>query len=111
MKKARIGELEEFVLLSVIYLQDDAYGVEIKRELEQRLKKSFSIGSIQSNLKRLQEKGFLTSEFGEATKKRGGKRKRIYEATPYAIKTIAKLREIRTGLYSSLLLNIQDAEG
>lgn len=108
MKKTKLGELEEFVLLAVIYLKESAYGVEIRRELEERLKESFSIGSIQSTLKRLQEKGFLISEFGEATQKRGGKRKRIYQATPVAYKAIAQLKEIRSGLYSSLPLTIQE---
>ena len=76
MKKTKLGEFEELVLLAVAALRQDAYGVEIKRELETRLKEKLSVGSIQSALKRMEEKGFLTSEFGEATLKRGGKRKR-----------------------------------
>ena len=84
MKKTKLGEFEELVLLTVAVLQEQAYGVEIKRELENRLNQKLSVGSIQSALKRMEEKGFLTSEFGEATQKRGGKRKRIYATTPYA---------------------------
>jgi len=102
MKKTKLGEFEELVLLTVAALQDDAYGVEIKRELEQRLRERLSVGSIQSALKRMEEKGFLTSEFGEATQKRGGKRKRIYSATPYAHKVLAEMKEIRAGLWSSI---------
>lgn len=102
MKKTKLGEFEELVLLTVAALQDDAYGVEIKRELEQRLKTRLSVGSIQSALKRMEEKGFLTSEFGEATQKRGGKRKRIYKATPFAHRTLAELKEIRAGLWSAI---------
>jgi PadR family transcriptional regulator, regulatory protein PadR len=102
MKKTKLGEFEELVLLTVAALQQDAYGVEIKRELEERLKEKLSVGSIQSALKRMEEKGFLTSEFGEATLKRGGKRKRIYTATSYAHKVLAEMREIRSGLWSSI---------
>ena len=102
MKKTKLGEFEELVLLTVATLQQDAYGVEIKRELEDRLKETLSVGSIQSALKRMEEKGFLTSKFGEATQKRGGKRKRIYTATPYAHKILAELKEIRAGLWSSM---------
>ena len=65
MKKTKLGELEELVLLTVASLQEEAYGVEIKRELEARLNEKLSVGSIQSALKRMEEKGFLTSEFGE----------------------------------------------
>jgi PadR family transcriptional regulator, regulatory protein PadR len=102
MKKTKLGEFEELVLLTVASLQDEAYGVEIKRELEERLNEKLSVGSIQSALKRMEEKGFLTSEFGEATLKRGGKRKRIYSATPYAHRVLAELKEIRANLWSTI---------
>jgi len=102
MKKTKLGEFEELVLLTVAALQEDAYGVEIKNELEKRLKEKLSVGSIQSALKRMEEKGFLTSEFGEATQKRGGKRKRIYTATPYAHRVLADLKDIRAQLWTSI---------
>lgn len=102
MKKTKLGEFEELVLLTVATLQQDAYGVEIKRELEERLKQKLSVGSIQSSLKRMEEKGFLTSQFGEATQKRGGKRKRIYATTSYARKVLEEMKEIRAGLWSSI---------
>ena len=102
MKKTKLGEFEELVLLTVAALQQDAYGVEIKRELEDRLKEKLSVGSIQSALKRMEEKGFLTSRFGEATQKRGGKRKRIYAATPYAHRVLAEMKEIRASLWDAI---------
>ena len=102
MKKTKLGEFEELVLLTVASLQQEAYGVEIKRVLEERLKERLSVGSIQSALKRMEEKGFLTSEFGEATQKRGGKRKRIYAATPYAHRVLSELKEIRAGLWDTI---------
>src|SRR5215510_16080875 len=102
MKKTKLGEFEELVLLTVASLQANAYGVEIKRELERRLREKLSVGSIQSALKRMEEKGFLTSEWGESTQKRGGKRKRIYSATPYAHRVLEEMKEIRAGLWSSI---------
>jgi DNA-binding PadR family transcriptional regulator len=102
MKKTKLGEFEELVLLAVAALQEEAYGVEIKRELESRLRDKLSVGSIQSALKRMEDKGFLTSEFGEATQKRGGKRKRIYKTTSYAHKVLAEMRDIRAGLWQSI---------
>jgi len=102
MKKTKLGEFEEFVLLTVAVLQEEAYGVEIKRELERRMKHRLSVGSVQSALKRLEEKGFLKSHLGEATQKRGGKRKRIYTITKYAEKVLAELKEIRAGLWESI---------
>ncbi|WP_422080525.1 PadR family transcriptional regulator [Ulvibacterium sp.] len=102
MKKTKLGEFEELVLLVVVVLQDDAYGVRIKKELEHRLGETLSVGSIQSALKRMEQKGFLTSEFGEATQKRGGKRKRIYTASRQAHRVLTEIREIRAGLWSSM---------
>lgn len=104
MKKTKLGEFEEMVLLVVILLQEEAYGVEIKRELEARLKERLSVGSIQSALKRMEEKGFLDSRLGEATQKRGGKRKRIYTATPHAHQVLEEIREIRQGLWTEIKL-------
>jgi PadR family transcriptional regulator PadR len=102
MKKTQLGEFEELVLLTVASLQAEAYGVEIKRELETRLKTNLSVGSIQSALKRMEEKGFLTSEFGKATERRGGKRKRIYSTTSYAHRVLSEMKEIRAGLWDSI---------
>lgn len=102
MKKTKLGEFEELVLLTVAALQQDAYGVEIKRELETRLKETLSVGSIQSALKRMEDKGYLTSEFGEATQKRGGKRKRIYATTSSGRKVLEEMKAIRAGLWSSI---------
>lgn len=105
MKKTKLGEFEEMVLLTVILLQDEAYGVEIKKELENRLDEQLSVGSIQSALKRMEQKGFLTSEFGEASNKRGGKRKRIYTATPHALKVLVEIKEIRQGYWTNIALD------
>ena len=102
MKKTKLGEFEELVLLTVAVLQDEAYGVEIKRELEERLNEGLSVGSIQSALKRMEQKGFLTSAFGEATQKRGGKRKRIYTATPYAQSVLKEMKDVRARLWEAI---------
>lgn len=102
MKKTKLGEFEELVLLTVVVLQDEAYGVAIKAELEERLNETLSVGSIQSALKRMEEKGFLTSEFGESTLKRGGKRKRIYTSTPYAQRILKEMKDVRARLWDSI---------
>lgn len=102
MKKTKLGEFEELVLLTVIVLQEEAYGIAIKKELESRLNTSVSVGSVQSALKRMEEKGYLSSVFGEATKKRGGKRKRIYSITPVALRVLSELRDIRANLWQSI---------
>ena len=88
--------------MTVVVLQHDAYGVEIQRNLEERLNERLSVGAIQTALKRMVEKGFLTSELGEATQRRGGKRKRIYQATPYAHRVLREMKDIRAQLWHAM---------
>lgn len=85
--------------MSVIVLKEEAYGNEIQRQLESLRKERLSSGAIQTALKRMEEKGFLTSQWGEATNERGGRRKRIYEATPYAHDTLQEIRSVRDQLW------------
>lgn len=103
MKKTKLGEFEELVLLTVLALREGAYGVAIKRELENRLNDQLSVGSVQSALKRMEEKGFLTSEWGEAAKVRGGKRRRIYEATASGKQVLEEMKSIRASLWTTII--------
>ena len=102
MKKTRLGEFQELILMTVIILQEEAYGNEIQRDLEERLKERLSMGAIQTALKRMEEKGFLTSKWGEASQKRGGKRKRIYAATPEAYQILQEMKDIRSQLWAAM---------
>ena len=102
MKKTRLGEFQELILMTVIVLQEQAYGNEIQRDLEERLDERLSVGAIQTALKRMEEKGFLTSKWGEASQRRGGKRRRIYAATPEAYQTLQEMKDIRSQLWSAM---------
>ncbi len=103
MKKTKLGEFEELVLLTVLALREGAYGVAIKRDLESRLNDQLSVGSVQSALKRMEEKGFLNSNWGEAAKVRGGKRRRIYEATAKGELVLEEMKSIRASLWSTII--------
>lgn len=94
-----LGHLEESVLLMVMILEE-AYGVSVAEAYEKNTNNSISIPAIHTVLKRLEGKGMVKSSMGEATPERGGRRKRIFEATPYGYKVIAEIRENRTRLWS-----------
>jgi PadR family transcriptional regulator, regulatory protein PadR len=81
MSKSYLGEFEELVLLTVALLNDEAYGVSIQHEMEERCNRSVSIGALHSTITRLEEKGYLKSWVGGATAERGGRSKRYYEVT------------------------------
>ena len=108
MKRNRLGEFQELVLMTVVVLGEKAYGSEIQRDLEERLDERLSIGAIQTALKRMEEKKFLTAEWGEATQKRGGKRKRFYSATPYAHQVLREMKNVRSQLWNEMSLGLAD---
>ena len=102
MGKTYLGEFEEVVLLTVAILHGEAYGIAIIDEMESRLKRSVSIGALQTVLRRLEGKGYLKSEFGEATKVRGGKRKRYFNVTNLGKKILRKAKEQRFVLWNAI---------
>ncbi|MBK6264393.1 PadR family transcriptional regulator [Marivirga sp. S37H4] len=102
MKNVHLGEFEEIVLLTVVILKDEAYGIAIIDEMEKRLKRTVSIGALQTVLRRLEKKGFLVSELGEATKVRGGKRKRFFSITAYGKNVLTETKEQRMGLWNAI---------
>ena len=102
MKRYALGEFEEVVLLTVGVLYDHAYGVAIKDEIEKRLERRVSVGALQSALRRMEDKGYLISRFGEKTSARGGKRKRFFNITAYGKKALEQTREVRNGLWGDI---------
>jgi len=67
-----LGEFEQLVLLAILRLGPNAYGMTVRREIEKRAGRTTSIGSLYLTLDRLQQKGLIRSELGEATPERGG---------------------------------------
>ncbi|MEJ7644941.1 MAG: helix-turn-helix transcriptional regulator [Chryseolinea sp.] len=102
MKKIQLGEFEEVVLLTVGVLHGNAYGVTIKDEIERRLDREVSIGSLQITLRRLEAKGFLKSKQGESTENRRGRPKLYFEITAYGKKAIAYTKASRDDLWKSM---------
>jgi len=104
--KTYLGELEELVLLTIATLGDEAYGVSIQQDLENRCNRSISIGALHSTITRLEEKGFLKSWLGGATQERGGRSKRFYELTQAGKKAVAEAKNVRDELWSLSKINL-----
>ncbi len=102
MERLHLAEFEEIVLLTVAILHGDAYGVAIKAEIEQRLTRKVSVGALQTSLRRLEQKGFLESQLGEATKVRGGKRKRYFTVTQLGKKAMSHTMDMRQRLWAAI---------
>ena len=76
-----LGELEQLVMLAVIRAGDDAYGVSIRREIEERGGRALTLGTVHKTLSRLEDKRLLDSHTGDPTPVRGGRRKRVFSVT------------------------------
>ncbi len=94
-----LGEFELSVLLAIVHLGDGAYGASVRHEIESRIDRDVSIGALYTALDRLERKGYVTSEFGDATPQRGGRRKRMFTATPAGIRALRSARRTRDRLW------------
>lgn len=102
MKAYQLGEFEEIVLLTVGVLYPEAYGVALKDEIESRLKRSVSVGALQSALRRMEQKGYLSSREGEPNAERGGKPKRFFTITAYGKKALEHSKDVRMELWNAI---------
>lgn len=100
--KYSMGEFEELVMLTVAVLHGNAYGISVKEEIESRLKRKVSVGAMRTALQRLEDKGYLESEFGESTAIRGGKRKRYYKVTIQGKKALDFVMNSRRKLWDAI---------
>lgn len=101
-----IGEFEELVLLTVAALDENAYGVAIKEDIEQRTDRSISIGSLHSTITRLEEKGFIKSWLGDPTQERGGRRKRYFQLTNQGKVALRNVKALRDELWDLSKVNL-----
>lgn len=110
MKKYRLGDFEEIVLLTVGILHGQAYGVSIKDEIENRVDRKVSVGALQTTLRRLEKKGFLASKHADPSPARGGRPKLYFTMTSSGRKAIEYQRHTRSILWNALPEVILDLE-
>lgn len=102
MKGTYLGEFEELLLLVILILAEEAYGVSIKEEIFHRTQRSISRGALHTSLTRLEKKGYIQSAFGEATPVRGGRRKKYYQLTQEGKTVLESVRTMRESLWSAV---------
>ena len=91
-----LSDFELVVMLVLLRLGDDAYGVPIARELEEQMEREVKLGSVYATLERLERKGLVASELGEPTQERGGRAKRYFHVTRQGMHEIRKTRQVLT---------------
>ncbi len=88
-----LGEFEQIVLLAVLRLGENAYGVPIRQEIESRTKRSISIGALYSTLDRLEAKSLVSSTFSDPRPERGGRARRYFRVEPRGVRALQRTRE------------------
>jgi len=101
-RRSFLGEFELMVLLALIRLGDQAYGVPISREIEQRSGREVALGSVYASLERLEEKGLVASRLGDPTAERGGRAKRYFRVTESGLQAVRETQRALVSLWHGL---------
>jgi PadR family transcriptional regulator PadR len=98
-----LGSLEEQVMLTVARTAPDAYGMNVRRELEAVSGREIAIGSVYATLDRLEAKGLVTSE---RTAGADALSRRIFSVTPFGVRSLELTRETRDRLWAGVRLRV-----
>ena len=88
MLREHLGRFEHLLLLAVVRLGDDAYGVTIRNEIEHCTGREPAPGALYTTLDRLEEKGLVRSQMGDPTPERGGRAKRYFAVSGKGVKAV-----------------------
>lgn len=103
-----LGEFEQLVLLALVRLGAEAYGVAIRDEIEMQTSRDVTLGAVYTTLLRLENKGYVSSRLGEPSPQRGGRRKKFYrpeaEGRRVLVASLRALRRMTRGLTPRLEL-------
>lgn len=97
-----LGHLELIVMLAVLRLGQDAYGVPVAAEIAHRTGREMLLGSVYSILERLESKGLVSSRLGEATAERGGRAKRYFTLTADGLRELHATQRALEALWEGL---------
>lgn len=102
LKRTFLGQMELMVLLALVRLGDDAYGVPISKELRNTAGTEVALGRVYAALERLEQKKFVLSTLGDSTPERGGRAKRYFRVTPRGLRALQATRTALTNLWSGM---------
>ena len=99
-----LGEFEQVVLLAILRLADDAYGVTIRHEITTCTEREPAPGALYTTLDRLEEKGLVASKYGDPTPERGGRARRYFTVTARGVRAVARAQRAYQRLLQGLVL-------
>ena len=97
-----LGEFEQLVLLAIMHLDGEVYGVPIVDEIERRTGRAVAPAAVYVTLRRLEEKGLLSSKMSTPTAERGGKARRCVKVTKAGIDSLREARQVLDSMWKGL---------
>ena len=105
MTQRSLGDFEQLLLFAILRLRDDAYGVTIRKEIEERAGRFVSAGAIYTALDRLESKGLVRSRLGDPEARRGGRARRYFEVSAAGRKTLRESQRTLSSLWEGVVLD------
>jgi DNA-binding PadR family transcriptional regulator len=102
MSQDYLGEFEQMVLLSIMRLGEEAYGLAVKDEMESVAGRTPSSGALYTTLDRMERKGWVTSAAGPSSSERGGRPRRYLRLTPGGLEILARTRNTLLAMWDGL---------
>jgi PadR family transcriptional regulator, regulatory protein PadR len=101
-RREHLGEFEHIVMLAIVRLGEEAYGVPIRLDIERRTGRALTVGALYRTLDRLEDKGYITSAFSDPTPERGGRSKRYFTVKPLGLRSLRASREALVAMWEGL---------
>ncbi len=101
-KGTYLGTFEEIVLLALMQVGEGAYGMTIRRDIEDRSGRSVSIGAVYATLDRLQTKGYISSRLADPSSVRRGRARRYFKVDPAGAQALRRSREVANSMWEGL---------
>jgi PadR family transcriptional regulator PadR len=102
MAERLLTDFELMVMLAVLRVRDDAYGVPIAREIEQTAGRTVTLAAVYLALDRLRHNGLVTWRLGDPTPERGGRAKKFFSITPSGLRAIRRTQRAFMALWSGI---------
>jgi PadR family transcriptional regulator, regulatory protein PadR len=104
MARHLLTDFELMILLSILRLGEDAYGVPIAREIEETGGRRVVVAAVYAALDRLERNGLVASTIGEPTPARGGRAKRFFRVTPQGVRGVKDTQRALVALWKGVLV-------
>jgi DNA-binding PadR family transcriptional regulator len=101
-REPRAGQFEQLILLAILRLKENAYGMTIRREIQDRTERIVALGAVYTTLDRLEKKGYVSSWTGSPSPERGGRAKRLFKVQALGKAALRNSASIRAAMSAGL---------